>query len=198
LEKTINIAQAIRQRRLKPVIVKAAVHRTVCNRCRYVNPSAHSFCTNCGWPVRETQQLLSLYNLRAKHRKDLLNKCQQLIVTARVVLYIIGGLCLSGIGFLFSENNERYLLFALTIVMAALFVLLGRWSIRKPFTALLVSFVVVITFSTISVFGRLLQALTTTDGLYTIILSMIVTYFLLRGIQAAYRADLISEEFEIN
>jgi len=81
--------------------------------------------------------------------------------------------------------------------MAVLFVLLGRWSIYKPFTALLVSFVVIITFSTISVFGRLLQSLTSTNGLYTILLSMVIVYFLLRGIQAAYKADLINEEFEI-
>jgi len=126
-----------------------------------------------------------------------LRNYHQVILSARIVLYIVGGLCLSGIGFLFSENDQRFFLFALTIVMAVLFVLLGRWSVYKPFTALLVSFVVIITFSTISVFGRLLQSLTSIDGLYTILLSMVIVYFLLRGIQAAYKADLINEEFEI-
>ena len=197
MNKALNIARVIKVHRLKPIINKTRITSSVCSRCRFINESSHSFCSNCGWPVQETQHLHSLYRSREKHRKELLSNYHKAISSARSVLYIVGGLCLSGIGFLFSENDERFILFALTIVMAALFVLLGRWSIYKPFTALLVSFVVIITFSTISVFGRLLQSLTSTNGLYTILLSMVIVYFLLRGIQAAYKADLINEEFEI-
>ena len=196
MEKLFNAAGAIRVNRLQPTPHRTH-HSGICGKCRYVNNVRYSFCTNCGWPIHETPELLSLYHFRAKHRKDLLQQFNRAIYQARIALYVIGALCTSGIGFLFNESKDGIVLFLLSIVMAALFILLGRWSRYKPFTALLISFVVVITFSTISVFGRLLEALTTINGLYTIMLTMIIVYYLLRGVQASYKADLVLEEMEI-
>ncbi len=191
------MADAIKTRKLQPIAGNKNAENCICSRCRSINPFQHSFCTNCGWPVHETQELLQLYHFRDKHRKDLLRQYATAILQARVMLYIIGALCLSGIGFLLSERDDRIILFLLTFIMAVLFVLLARWSIDKPFTALMVSFVVVITFSTISLLASLQQTLTTLNGVYMIMLTMIVVYFLLRGTQAAYKADLINEELEI-
>ncbi|MEX6690117.1 hypothetical protein QTN47_21590 [Danxiaibacter flavus] len=196
MTKITNISQLTRLHTLIPARIQkpAAVS---CGRCNYVNEVNNVFCTNCGYPIKHTPEVLSLYHIRDKSRHTLLTQCNSVIVVARWVLYVLAALCLTGTGFMFGSREDKLTLFIITFIMAVMFGVLGYWSRYKPFTALLVSFVVVITFSTISVFGSVIHAFTTTNGLYTILFSMVIIYFLLRGIQAAYRADLVNEELEI-
>lgn len=196
LTKISNISPLTRLYALRPARVQKP-SAVSCGRCSYVNEAHNVFCTNCGYPIKHTPEVLSLYHIRDKNRHALLVQCNSIILIARWVLYVLAALCLTGVGFLFSPREDRLTLFIITFIMAIMFGVLGYWSSNKPFTALLVSFIVVITFSTISVFGSVIHAFTTTNGLYTILFSMVIIYFLLRGIQAAYRADLVNEELEI-
>src|SRR6266498_4143522 len=102
-----------------------------------------------------------------------------------------------GISFLFSDLDNRYLLVLASATFSGLFFLLARWSYSKPFTAIITGFIIVLTFSTISIFGEFVNAFTTVVGVYSILVTMILIYFLLRGVQGAYKVDLIKEEMEI-
>ncbi len=197
MTRTSNISRFARLHSLMPGASRQKPVGVACGRCYYINESENVFCTNCGYPIKQTPEVLSLYHIRDKNRHALLAQCNSIILIARWVLYILAALCFTGVGFMFSSREDRLTLFFVTFIMSVMFGTLGYWSIYKPFTALLVSFVVVITFSTISVFGSVIHAFTTTNGLYTILFSMVIIYFLLRGIQAAYRADLVHEELEI-
>jgi len=169
---------------------------SVCSKCRFVNEALNNFCTNCGYPVKEKESS-ALYHVRMKQRKELLRKGEKAVQAARVVLYILSVLLLTGIGFLFGELPNRAFLVLASCTFSALFFLLARWSYIKPFTALITAFILVITFSTISIFGEFVNAFTTVVGVYSLLINMVLVYFLLKGVQGAYKLDLIQEELEI-
>ena len=181
---------------IAPQIKAAPAKNCTCSRCRYVNPGEYIFCTNCGHPLKD-ESSHTLYQVRTKQRKELLKKSEKAVQSARVILYILAGFFIVGIAFLFGELENRFMLAFVFIAVSALFLLLARWSLSKPFTALIAAFIIVLTFSTISIFGEFTNAFTTVQGVYSIAISMVLIYFLLKGIQGAYKSDLIKEEMEI-
>lgn len=170
----------------------------LCRHCVYVNEIKNHFCTNCGYPLLQEEGDFKLFRLRSKQRSDLLSQVNRHILRARVMLYVASAFFLASFGFLFSVNDRRYALTLAGVVLAALFFLLARWSTKKPFTAMLTSFIVVLTFCTITIFGEFLTSFSTVQGLYSIVCSMIMIYFLLRAVQAAYKGDLLKEEMEVH
>ena len=179
-----------------PKVKRAYPLYSVCNRCRYVNAASNNFCTNCGYPVNEKESS-ALFNVRIKQRKELLRKGEKAVNVARIVLYILSVLLITGIGFLFGELPNRFFLGLVSCTLSALFFMLARWSYTKPFTALITAFILVITFSTISIFGEFVNAFTTVVGVYSLLINMVLVYFLLKGVQGAYKLDLVKDELEI-
>jgi hypothetical protein len=192
----LNTVRNIHTSNLLPAIKFSNIHYCICSRCRFVNAVTNNFCTNCGYPVKENESA-TLYHVRLKQRKELLKKGEKAVQSARVVLYTLAAFLLAGIGFLFGDLENRYLLFLSCVIFSFLFFLLAYWSYTKPFTALVTAFILVLTFSTISIFGEFVNAFTTVVGVYSILISMTLIYFLLKGVQGAYKADLIKEEMEI-
>jgi hypothetical protein len=192
----LNIKQIIKLNNLRPPAMHTSVFYCICNRCRYVNFVSNNFCINCGYPIKE-EGTATLYHVRIKQRKELLKKTEKDIQAARVVLFVLSIFFLFGILFLFGSLANRFLLSLVSITFSGLFFLLARWSYSKPFIAISTGFIIILAFSTVSVFGQFVNAFTTVIGVYGMFTSMILIYFLLRGAQAAYKADLIKEEMEI-
>ncbi len=191
-----NVKEIIKLQKLQPFTVRSNIFNCICNRCRYVNSVTNNFCTNCGYPVKE-EGTTTLYHVRTKQRKEVLRKGEKDVQAARATLYALSVFFLVGISFLFSDLDNRYLLVLASATFSGLFFLLARWSYSKPFTAIITGFIIVLTFSTISIFGEFVNAFTTVVGVYSILVTMILIYFLLRGVQGAYKVDLIKEEMEI-
>ena len=172
-----------------------------CTKCFYINEPGNNFCTNCGYPLHKGETLL-LYQFRNKQRKELLRQSIYSVRIARALLYIIAAFFTVGIGFLFGNLDNRFFLVFLMLASSALFFLIARWSLSRPFTALLTGFVIIVTFSTIAVFGEFTNNIFTYEQLiYTIAVgsvSILICFFLLRGVRGAYKADLINEEMHIN
>ena len=169
-----------------------------CSRCFYINGTGNNFCTNCGYPLHHGDMQL-LYQFRLKQRKEMLKKNLLFIQVARVFLYALSALLITAsIGFMFGRLGNRFLVAIIALTSSVLFLLLARWSLSKPFTALLTAFVIILTFTTIAVFGEFTNTFTSVQGVYTIMLSFSVLYFLLRGVQGAYKADLINEEMQVS
>jgi hypothetical protein len=151
--------------RVLPKVNRCDAPYSICDRCRYVNESTNNFCTNCGYPVFEKESS-ALFHVRMNQRKELLRKGEKAVNAARIVLYILSVSLLTGIGFLFGELPNRLFLALASCTFSALFFLFARWSYTKPFTALITAFILVITFSTISIFGEFVNAFTTVIGVY--------------------------------
>jgi|SRR5215831_3387211 len=190
-----NISRNIDINNVLPKVKRSDALYSVCNQCRYVNDAANNFCTNCGYPVRE-KETSALFHVRMKQRKELMRKGEKAVNAARIVLYILSVSLLTGIGFLFGELPNRMFLVLASCTFSVLFFFLARWSYTKPFTALITAFILVITFSTISIFGEFVNAFTTVVGVYSLLINMVLVYFLLRGVQGAYKLDLVKEELE--
>jgi len=197
--KSINVISSIRLSevyKLHPHIKTPEAHNTSCSRCFYVNESSNNFCTNCGYPIHSGETLL-LYQVRNKQRKEVLHQSTHAVLVARVLLYIIAAFFTVGLGFLFGELENKFFLTTIMLATSALFFFLARWSLIKPFTALLTSFVIVTTFCTIYIFEEFTSTFKTVQGVYTIALTALVSYLLLRGVRGAYKSDLINEELTI-
>jgi hypothetical protein len=193
---TIHFKSNVSLNQFLPTFKRPISLYCTCARCNYVNVSANNFCTNCGYPIKEKENA-ALYHVRFKQRKELLRKGENAIQTARVTIYILAALLLTGIGFFFSELPNSYILGIASIVFSFLFFILALWSYAKPFTSLVTAFILVLTSSTISIFGEFVNAFTSVVGVYSILMSMVLIYFLLKGVQGAYKVDLIKEEIEI-
>jgi ribosomal protein L37E len=193
---TIRFKKNATFKQLLPIIKRPKILHCTCARCNYVNAIDNNFCTNCGYPVKEKENA-ALFHIRFKQRKELLRKGEKAIQAARITLYILSLLLFTGIGFFFSELENRLILGITSVVFAFLFFMLAQWSFTKPFTSLITAFILVLTSSTISVFGEFMDAFTSVVGVYSILMSMVLIYFLLKGVQGAYKADLIKEEMEI-
>lgn len=170
---------------------------TTCSRCFYINITANHFCTNCGFPQHNDETQL-LFQFREKQRKETLKKNQFAIQVARTLLYILSALFFaSAIGIAFGELDERLWFSLISFGCVFLFFALARWSISKPFTSFLTAFVIVLTFSTIAIFGEVANSFKTVQGIYTMVFCAAISWMLFNGIQAAYKTDLINEEMLI-
>lgn len=195
---TIVFNKTVERQNRQPHLSRSKTAVQLCRRCLYVNEMANHFCTNCGYPATENEGDFKLFRLRSRQRAELLSKAKSHIMQARIMLYVASGFFLASVGFIFSESANRYALTLAGLVLSALFFSLARWSKVKPFTAMLTSFIVVITFCTITILGEFVTSFSTVQGLYSIVTGMLMVYFLLKAVQAAYRFDLLKEEMEVH
>jgi hypothetical protein len=184
-------------KKLLPQITYQAPEHVFCSRCRYVNKSDHKFCTNCGIPLSDGDQEQLLFNIRDKQRKESLARSEYNVRVARATLYVLAALCLTGTAIILSDLDDRYIWGILCLTGAVLYFILGRWSIQKPFTALLVSLVVVGTFTSVSILSKPEKTFTTLEGTYAFVFFLIIMILLGRGVKSAFQADLTKEEMEV-
>ncbi|MEP6682585.1 MAG: hypothetical protein ABJA35_04960 [Parafilimonas sp.] len=168
----------------------------ICKQCNYVNEINYTFCTNCGYPIKN-YQLADVYQKRIQQRKHFLFKAENAVLVARIVLYVMGAFLSLGIFFIFAKGNQKYIIVAMAALLSALFFFLAFWSQKNPFTALLTSFIILIVFSAINIFERLSESFTTLQGITGMCLCLALLFVVLRGVQGAYRINLIKEELQV-
>lgn len=109
----------------------------------------------------------------------------------------MAALCLLAVIVVLMEYRPQVLSAVILVVLSAIFISLGRWSLSRPFTALLISFLIVVTFLAINTWAEFSNLFTTSYGLYLLVMQVVCFVFLMRGLQAAYRADIMEEEFKL-
>lgn len=179
---------------LLPVAVLQNSAPTACSHCRFINPNHHHFCTNCGYPVFPNQYQLALYNVRLNYRKAQLKRCREKVSNARNVLYIAAALCMLGVTYLFEGSRAATMRGLVYVVISLLLTSLGRWSISRPFTSMLISFLVLITLVALNTWVEFALMFTSVSGVYVLVAQLVLLYFLTQGVKAAYQADILEEE----
>jgi len=84
----------------------------------------------------------------------------------------------------------------LAVILSGLFYFLAFWSRSNPFTAMLTAFIILITFSAINIFGKLVDSFTTLGGVIGMMLCLALLFVVLKGVQGAYRVSLMKEELQ--
>jgi hypothetical protein len=83
------------------------------------------------------------------------------------------------------------------LLLAAIYITLGRWTLTRPFTALLISLLLMLTFIAINAWAELSSMFATPAGIYLLVIQIALTYFLVQGVKAAFHADILEEEFKL-
>jgi len=193
-EKNILLLQRINA--LLPHVERRKPSALLCRHCSYVNEMEFSFCTNCGYPLHN-KLLEDVFYKRIHQRTNIRFKAESSVMFARTVLYVIGSFLFMGIFFIFAENNRKYLIVSLALMLSGLFFFLAFWSQKNPFTALLTAFIILIAFSAINIFGSIVRSFTTIEGITGMLLCLALLFVVLKGVQGAYRINLIKEELQI-
>lgn len=190
-----NTPAAITKARLLPYKAAKCLF-TVCANCSFVNFTFYRFCTNCGYPVSEHKSRLALYNRRIKQRSQLWEHAGRTIQLARNMLYAMAAVCFVAMFFVLPEGRQGTFGSVVLTVLALFFAALARWSSGKPLTSLLISFLVLLTFIAITTWAQFMNLFTKFNGLYMLSLQALCFVFLFRGVQAAFRADRMEDEFK--
>lgn len=74
---------------------------------------------------------------------------------------------------------------------------MARWSIQKPFTALLISFLMLLTIFVIYAWGNVNDLISDVLVVYALVGQAVILYFLLQGVKAAYQAEVLEEEYKL-
>ena len=195
--RTIRMSSVIDKSRLLPFRTDLNHHPVGCNNCNFINRTTNNFCTNCGYPVLPDDTRLEVYNKRFRERKDLQDYCKSKILYARNTLYLLGAFCAIGVTYSFSGRRTALLRCFVMLLLAAIYITLGRWTLTKPFTALLISLLLMLTFIAINAWAEFSSMFATSAGVYLLVIQIVLTYFLVQGVKAAFHADLLEEEFKL-
>lgn len=190
-------AITMQKNKLLPVKVGADQLAVSCVNCRFVNNYTNNFCTNCGYPQQHKEGMLAIYNTRMQQRNNLKESCSKKIRYARNSLYVIAACCIFCIAFIFENKRKEILTSVILFVLAAMYVSLGKWTTKKPFTSLLISLLLMLTFIAINASEALASASTSAAGIYVFMMQAVLTYFLVQGVKAAFHADVLEEEFKV-
>ena len=190
-------AVAVEKSRLLPVGNQENNYPLPCNNCWFINRAEYHYCTNCGYPIHPTQETIAAYNTRLQKRKKLQKICSVKIEHARNALYVISAFSMLGIFYVFSGTKQKAMTGLVMIILGVIYAGLGRWSLQKPFTALLVSLIFMLTFTAINTWAEISSRFSTVGSIYILIVQIILIHFLLQGVKGAFNADVLEEEFKL-
>lgn len=192
-----NARKAVAIHKMQPAGYDVDDLPILCPHCRFLNVQTNDFCTNCGYPTHPTTDKLLVYQLRAKHRNVLLTECANKVRLARNALYLLAAMGFFGLSFFFSPLSGMAIRGILLLLTGAIMFGLARWSIQKPFTALLISFLMMLTLLVIYAWGNVEDLFTKVSGVYAIVVQGVILFFLLQGVKAAYQAEVLEEEYKL-
>lgn len=192
-----NAVAAFEKSRLFPITTAYNKNPVACSHCKFVNHIHYNFCTNCGHPVHPDIEGLERFNQRLRRRKLLQQRCIAKISYARNALYLLAGFSMLGIFYLFSNVRGIVVKGIIMVFLAIMFAGLGRWSLQKPFTALLISLMMIITFAAINTWAEFTAKSSSGSAPVLLIIQVVLIYFLLQGVKGAFHADILEEEFKL-
>ena len=83
------------------------------------------------------------------------------------------------------------------VLLGLIYAGLGTWSLQKPFTSLLISLIIMLTFVAINTWAEITSFSSTMGAIYLFIIQLVLIYFLLQGVKGAFHADILEEEFKL-
>jgi len=194
---TLNAQLAIARSALLPVKLEVADVAMSCSNCGFINRHTNNFCTNCGYPVYPDKEKLAIYHYRLTQKKNLLKNCFLKVAYARNALYLLSICCMLGVFYLFSTWKETVIRGAIMVILGVIYAGLARWSLLKPFTSLLISLIIMLTFAAIFIWSEVTSVFTNSSGFFMLIIQIVLIYYLLQGVKGAFHADILEEEFKV-
>lgn len=168
-----------------------------CVNCRFVNHAAYQFCTNCGFPVYPNTDNLAQYQLRLNRRTATKLMCTARILMARNALYVMAAILMVGFFYVLSDSKSSVIKGLVMVFMGIIYAGLGRWSIHKPFTSLLLGLMILLTFTAINTWAELSGGHPGFYLYYSLFIQAIFITIIWKGVKAAFQSDMLEEESKI-
>ncbi len=191
-----NADEALRISRLLPVRTDVNTFPVLCRNCKYVNRANYNYCTNCGFPLHPDHINIALYNHRLIEKEKLKKQSLTKIAHARNALYILAAFSMFGIISIFSAYKQAVVKGFVMVVLGIIYAGLGRWSVQKPFTSLLISLILVLTFVAINTWAEFTSTTVSSNGAFLFVIQMVLVYILFEGVKGAFHADILEEDIK--
>jgi hypothetical protein len=166
----------------------------LCNACfNHVN-SDDTFCDNCGFPLKgsEQEQNNFIYNRNSKEI-DLEDANKKIEKAGNILFWIAGATVLTGFIFYFIQKGTEgaVSLLIVNLILGLIYTALGGWSKKKPMAAIISGFALYVIILLLNAF---------TDPA-TIVSGIIIKIFFIgcfiKGIKSAIEAEKIKKELNI-
>lgn len=175
--------------------MESAQEPVKCRCCLKIVNEQDQFCTNCGFPLRGTEEeqkhFISSYDFKLHEVKELGRKTKN----AQTTLFVVAGLFFAfGIIF-YLINSEDELAFATLItnvILAAIFLALGFWSKTKPVASIISGLVLYILVQLISIVDN------PENIIKGIIVKVIIIVYLAKGLHSALEVEKIKKQHNIS
>jgi hypothetical protein len=162
-----------------------------CNHCTNHVSESDTFCQQCGYPVRGTEEQVNEFNYKVGYKQMQLNDSHTGVRKGRNSLYVVAGIfAVYGLVYYFmNEQAENAAALLLTnIMLSVVFLLLGFWSMKKPIAALISGLAL---FVAIHLLNLIVEPATIFQG---IIMKVLVIIYLVRALRSAFEAEKISKD----
>lgn len=161
-----------------------------CTNCGSKVEEGNTFCSNCGFPARGTDEEKNKFLHRIKLKKDVVKDAEKKIKSVKTMLYILAGLNVV-IGLFFVFGSNAYLNFADGIgflIAGLVFIGCAIWVNKQPLMGVLAAFGF---YLFIQVLGAIVDPTTIFKG---IILKIIIIGVFIKGVNSARDAKKYKEQ----
>jgi len=111
----------------------------ICSKCSTPLMENDTFCNNCGYPEKGSQNEKGMYEYRIKLKKDVLDDAKKKLRNVKILLGVLAGInILFGIYFLMNDSTFYDGLGSL--ITAAVFSGCALWVDKQPLTGILAGF----------------------------------------------------------
>jgi uncharacterized membrane protein len=160
-----------------------------CENCSSATLPGQAFCTSCGYPQNGTEDQKNRFRDSIRIKKVLVEESRKETKTARTIIFVFAAIYF-GLGLFHGFVADEFPVMIAELFVCLLFLILGAWSNKNPFGAILTAFMVYLTFQFVDVF---FDPTTLFKG---IIFKVFIIAAFIKGIRSATEAQKYHRELE--
>ncbi|WP_121811839.1 zinc ribbon domain-containing protein [Mucilaginibacter kameinonensis] len=165
-----------------------------CAHCNADSKAEDTFCTQCGYPLKGTEAEQNKFiSERQVEEIDMFTYNKTLRQASNTLYYLAGVFIFAGLIYFFIHKDEVDVVSVVitNIIMAAIFLVLGAYSKRKPLACLIsgLSLYVIV-----QVLNAIIEPISIAQG---IIIKIVIIGYMIKGIKSAMEIEKIRKENNI-
>lgn len=165
-----------------------------CAHCNADSKAEDTFCTQCGYPLKGTEAEQNKFiSERQVEEIDMFTYNKTLRQASNTLYYLAGVFIFGGLVYFFMHKDDADVVSVVitNIIMAAIFLVLGSYSKRKPLACLIsgLSLYVIV-----QVLNAIIEPISIARG---IIIKIVIIGYMIKGIKSAMEIEKIRKENNI-
>lgn len=176
---------------MENAIIAPANEHTLCDACHANITTEDTFCNNCGYPLKGTEQEQKDFITQLTVNEiDLADYKEQIKKGGNSLYYVAGAVALGTIVAAATETDQEAIVptAIIMLIVCGIFVFLGSWARKKPFAALVTGSVL---YALIVIGDAVVDPTTIIKG---IVFKIFIVVYLYKGLTAALAAEKIKKE----